>query len=369
MSRQRPVALIDRIASEISERGPMFFDRFMEMALYDLEAGFFGAGRLRSHRTGDFLTSPEVSPLFGEALARFVVAEADRRGDLDVVIDCGAGSGSLLAAALPHLGDIGAVAVEVSPAARQALAARLPAIRVVGSLDEVGGRVRGVIVANELLDNLPAAVAVRSVDGWLEEAVIVADASLRATTVPARPEVMEWAVRHAAALPPGSRVEVQLAAGKWLRTAIGMLDAGAVVVIDYGDTTAGLADRRAEGTMRTYRAHHLGPDPLLEPGATDITMDVDFSALMAVAESSRAATEYTTQAEFLTTWGLRQQLSTLRHEELAAARTGSTMERLQLRSRVTEAETLLHPRGLGDFRVLVARKSHQSPVSSPQQER
>jgi len=348
--------LIDRIAVAISERGPMYFDRFMEVALYDPEGGFFGSGRLRSHRSGDFLTSPEISPLFGEALARFVVAEAERVGGLDVVVDCGAGSGSLLTGALPHLGDIATVAVEVSPAARQALVATLPGTRVVAALDEIGGWPRGVIIANELLDNLPAAVALRSTDGWLEEAVTVDDGRLRASRVPARLEVAAWAARHASEVPVGSRVEVQLAAGEWLRCALGMLGSGAVVVIDYGDTGGGLADRRAEGTMRTYRAHHLGPDPLLEPGATDITMDVDFSALTAAAESVGATTEYTTQAEFLTVWGLRNRLSELRHAELGAARAGQTMERLQLRSRVTEAETLLHPRGLGDFRVLVARK-------------
>ena len=348
--------LTDRIAAEIADRGPMYFDRFMEIALYDPDEGFFGSGRLRSHRTGDFLTSPEVSPLFGETLARFVVGEAGRVGGLDAVIDCGAGSGSLLAAALPHLGDVATVAVEVSPAARHALASTLNGTRVVASLDEVGAQTRGVIIANELLDNLPAAVALRSADGWLEEAVTVEDGRLRAAPVPARSDVAAWAARHAADVPSGSRVEVQLAAGEWLRAALGMLGAGAVVVIDYGDTGAGLADRRAEGTMRTYRAHHLGPDPLLEPGATDITMDVDFSALLAVAESSRATTEYTTQAEFLTRWRLRDRLSVLRHQELEAARGEATMERLQLRSRVTEAETLLHPRGLGDFRVLVARK-------------
>jgi SAM-dependent MidA family methyltransferase len=108
--------------------------------------------------------------------------------------------------------------------------------------------------------------------------------------------------------------------------------------------------------MRTYRAHHLGPDPLLEPGATDITLDVDFSALAAVAEEAGGRVEYVTQAEFLERWGLRERLTELRHAELEAAREGETMQRLRLRSRVTEAETLLHPRGLGGFRVLVVRR-------------
>ena len=79
--------------------------------------------------------------------------------------------------------------------------------------------------------------------------------------------------------------------------------------IDYGDTGPGLAPRRAEGTLRTYRRHHLGPDPLLEPGGTDITVDVDFGALAAVAEEEGAAVEVLSQAAFLERWGLRDVLA------------------------------------------------------------
>jgi SAM-dependent MidA family methyltransferase len=149
---------------------------------------------------------------------------------------------------------------------------------------------------------------------------------------------------------------VQLAAGVWLRSALDWLETGAIVVVDYGDTSEGLRPRRAAGTIRTYRAHHLGPDPWLEPGATDITMDVDFSALGDVATEAGASVEYSSQAAFLTQWGLRDRLGEIRHAELEAAREGRTMDRLVLRNGVTEAETLLHPRGLGDFRVLVAKK-------------
>lgn len=350
------MSLLDRIATEISATGPMYFDRFMEMALYDPGDGFFGAGRLRSHREGDFLTSSEVSPLFGETLARFVAGECDRIGPLDAVIDCGAGSGALLVGLIDEIPDLPAYAVEVSPAARESIQIRVSGVVVVGALDEIPERLRGVIIANELVDNLPAAVAVRTGDGWEEEAVAIGGTGLAPVRAPIRPEVAAWAERNAPGLPPGARVEVQLAAANWLRTALDRLAAGAVVVIDYGDTSDGLRPRRAQGTIRTYRAHHLGPDPLLEPGATDITMDVDFSALSEVAEEAGAAVEYWSQAAFLTHWGLRDRLGEIRHAELEAARAGRTMDRLVLRNQVTEAETLLHPRGLGDFRILVARK-------------
>jgi SAM-dependent MidA family methyltransferase len=134
------------------------------------------------------------------------------------------------------------------------------------------------------------------------------------------------------------------------------IEAGSLVLFDYGDTAENLLPRRQDGTLRTYRAHHLGPHPLDEPGETDITADVNFTALATVAESAGAFVEVRRQDDFLIDLGLGDRLSQLRRAELEAARSGDDMERLRLRSRKTEAETLLHPRGLGDFRVLVARR-------------
>ena len=145
----------------------------MRAALYDPEAGYFATGPLRSEKAGDFLTSPEVSPLFGETIARFVEAEAGRIGADPVdLVEVGAGSGSLLRSLLDALGVSALVrAVEVSAAARERLAARVPEAVVVSSLEAVGGPLRGVIVANEVADNLPAALAVRRGKGWVERLV------------------------------------------------------------------------------------------------------------------------------------------------------------------------------------------------------
>jgi SAM-dependent MidA family methyltransferase len=114
-----------------------------------------------------------------------------------------------------------------------------------------------------------------------------------------------------------------------------------------------LLPRRQDGTLRTYRAHHLGPHPLDEPGATDITADVKFTALERTARQAGATTRLLRQDDFLTELGLRDRLSEIRHAELEATRSGEEMKRLQLRTAKTEIETVLHPRGLGDFRVLV----------------
>lgn len=296
--------------------------------------------------------------MFGETLARFVSAERELLGDPAgfAVVEVGAGSGSLLSPLLDVLQPPPpAWAVEASPAARAALGELIGEDRALASLGELPGRQRGVVLANELVDNLPMALGVRSGDGWEERWVGAEDGDLILVPHRARADVARWCDDYAGNVPGGGMVEVQLAAGRWIDTALSVLDAGAVVVFDYGGTAAELEPRPTQGTLRTYRAHHLGPDPLLEPGATDITADVNFTALASAAEKAGAIAELHRQDDFLAEWGLRDRLGTLRATELELAQSDDAIARLQVRSHVTDAETLLHPRGLGDFRVMVAR--------------
>ncbi len=347
--------LRDVLAERISREGPMPFEAFMEACLYDPERGFFSTGPLRSARSGDFLTSPEVSPWFGRVLARAVAAER-RRVDAGgfTIVDAGAGSGSLIGPLVAELDDVCAWAVDASPAARDALR-RIPGVHVADSIVEVPAPFRGVIVANELLDNAPVALAVRSGGGWNELRVDWDGTDLIFVAWPARPDVAAWADGYAGEVLDGGIVEVQLAAAGWVAESLARMTAGALFVIDYGGTAEELAPRRSEGTLRTYRSHHLGPDPLAVPGETDVTVDVNFTAMVAAAQSAGAVVELARQDDFLTRWGLRQEVARLRSEELESARQGDAARRLELRSERIDAETLLHPRGLGDFRVMVAR--------------
>ena len=349
--------LKEGISAEIARRGPIPFERFMELALYDPGGGYFTGGPLRSHEGGDFLTSPEVSPEFGAALALHVEREYHRIGGPPdfVVVDVGAGSGSLLEAllgALPFAPR--AVAVEASLAAREAIGIRLPRVEL-APRGRLPGRFRGVVIANELVDNLPMAVAVQDADGWTERWVGVDGAGLVLVEAPVRPQVLAWLDAHAGDTPEGGVVECQLEAAEWLDQVIGRLEAGSILVIDYGDTSEGLLPRRREGTLRTYRSHHLGPHPLDEPGSTDLTADVNFSALLQVAEEAGMRCELRRQQDFLAELGLEDRMRRLRGEELELARAGDPIERLRVRSKVKEIETLLHPRGLGDFMVLEVR--------------
>lgn len=330
----------------------------MDLALYDRDGGYFTSGPLRSHQQGDFLTSPEVSAEFGAVLARYVEREYVRLGGPDdfTVLEAGAGSGSLLDALLSEVSFTPrAVAVEASRAAREAIEARLPRVDVVPP-DRLPGRIRGVVIANELMDNLPMAIAVRDPEGWTERWVALSGSELALARAPARREVLAWLDAHAAETPEGGVVECQLEAAAWLNRMCGQLAAGSILVIDYGDTSTGLSRRRRQGTLRTYRAHHLGPHPLDDPGSTDMTADVDFSALTHVARDSGLDCELVRQRDFLADLGLANRLRELRVEELEQARSGDPVERLRVRSKLKEVETLLHPRGLGDFLVLVARR-------------
>lgn len=335
--------LKQRIIEEIRIDGPMPFERFMEIALYDPQ-GFFGGDELRSEKSGDFLTSPELSTLFGETLARYVAQVRDRIGDPFQVVEVAAGSGSLLRPILETV-DVEALAVEASPAARVRLAEMVPVA------EELPSSIRGVVIANELLDNLPMAVA-QKVDGqWRERWVGLDGTDLVFVDADPRGEVLDWIQSYASEVPDGGWVEVQLAARTWVAEAIARLETGAILLIDYGDTAENLLPRRQDGTLRTYQAHHLGPHPLDDAGKTDITADVNFTALMDLHPSARLVR----QDDFLAELGLRERLGELRQSELEAARDGDEMERLRLRTLKTEAETLLHPRGLGDFRVLEIR--------------
>ncbi len=343
----------DHVLELVRTQGPIPFDRFMELALYDSEGGFFSGSVLRSQKAGDFLTSPEVSPLFGQTLAAFVEGEMHRIGDPFQLVEVAGGSGSLLRPLLAAL-PMEAWAVEASPPARAALAEVVGAERVVAGFGDLPPRLRGVVLANELVDNLPMAIGQRVAGEWRERWVGADGESLVFVDAKPRAEVLAWLDRFAGEVEDGGWVEVQIEAGRWVESALGRLEAGSLVVIDYGDTAENLVPRRRDGTLRTYRAHHLGPHPLDEPGATDITADVNFTALQAAAVDAGARTTLWRQDDFLAEHGLPELISQMRFRELELARAGDEMERLRVRTSRTEAETLMHPRGLGDFRVLVA---------------
>ncbi len=337
-----PSAADDIAAAVAAAGGTLRFDRFMELALYG-EHGFYTTrGRAGRHR-GDFITSPEVGPLFGTVLARAIDAEWERLGrPADFcVIEVGAGPGTLARSVLaawsaePSAHPTRYVAVEVSPAQRE-----LHPAGVESRPDLPAGPFTGVVLANELLDNLPFRLLV--FDGGWREAYMAHDRGafvevLHPLTDP--PPVLPTSAPH------GARAPWQQAAHDWVVDVRSLLAGGSLIVIDYvTPRTAQLAAEPWRNWLRTYRGHERGAHYLRDVGEQDITTQV---ALDQLPEPD----ELRTQAQFLQRWGIDDLVA----EAWAAAAAAPTVAALAMRSRIREAEALLDPTGLGGFLSLVYR--------------
>ncbi|MDE0215261.1 MAG: SAM-dependent methyltransferase [bacterium] len=293
------------------------FAEFMERALYDPENGFYESGQA-GRRGGHFITSPEVGPLFGAVVARMVDRRWTELGQPDpfTVVDAGAGPGTLartVAKAEPRCTPaLHWINVERSAAGR--------ATHTVGESTSAmpDGPITGVIVANELLDNLP----LRLLD-------------------PEGGEIGEHPPSPETRLAPR-----QDQACVWLEQALSILIRGTVVVIDYMSTTEEMASRPWPEWLRTYRGHERGNDPWTAPGTQDITCEVALDQLSAICPPTRVSD----QAAWLKAHGIDD----LVVEGNAAWRAGSAqgdLAALAGRSRAIEAEALLDPAGLGGFTV------------------
>jgi SAM-dependent MidA family methyltransferase len=235
-----------------------------------------------------------------------------------------------------------------------------PVVVSLADLPSVDGPV--VVLANELLDNLPFRVLERGPDGWLEVRAAVTqprptDVESTPTghstpvvelVVPADDRLADYADRLVSDVPVGARVPVQDVATGWLRRALDTAGrSGRVVVIDYAATTTMLAHRPWTDWLRTYAGHERGGHPFERLGDQDITADVCVDQLARI----RPLTTDRTQAEWLTDLGIEELVEEGRRTWTERAHLGD-LEAMRARSRITEAEALLDPTGLGGFRVL-----------------
>jgi SAM-dependent MidA family methyltransferase len=353
------------IAERIRRFGPLGFDEVMDVALYDPAAGFYETGGAAGRARGDFITSPEVGPLFGAVIARALDAWWRDMGEPDpyVVVDAGAGPGTLAVAVRAAEPDCASamryVLVERSAQQRSRHGDYLSLARPEMSRLGVGpefvslpdlpvGPLTGVVVANELLDNLPFAIAERVDGGWASVRVGLADddRTLVELLVPLAGPPAELAATLAPGAPVGARVPLQTAALDWLRAARQVLELGRIVVLDYGGTTAELADR-TEGWLRTYREHTAGGGVLEQMGQQDITADVALDQLSRLADVDVQQS----QTDVLRGHGLDELVAEGARIWTDRAHIGD-LAAIRGRSRVTEAEALTEPGGLGGFQVL-----------------
>jgi SAM-dependent MidA family methyltransferase len=301
-------ALSVRIAQAIAEAGGWLgFDRFMAMALYEPGLGYYARGRLPFGRGpaggSDFVTAPEMSPLFGAAWARQVAQALEATG-VDTVVEFGAGSGALAAQVIAALGERlrRYAIVDVSGALRAVQHERLAAFgdRVTW-WDALPERFEAVVVGNEVLDAMPVQLLHFDGDAWFERGVarqggafVFAD---RATAL--RPP-------HDGPFAPGTVTELHAQGEAWIATLGARLARGAVFLLDYGFPAAEYYHpQRTGGTLMCHRGHLADADPLVDVGTKDITAHVDFTGIaLAGQDAGLEVLGYTTQAHFLLNCGL-----------------------------------------------------------------
>ena len=356
------------IRAEIAERGPITFARFMELALYHPEHGYYSRPGLRWGREGDYETSPEVHPVFGYLWAR-QIEECWRRLGAPAafgLVEPGAGSGAFMAAMLDWLrarapqclAAARPVLLDAHPRRlaeqRAALAARGHEARCALLADWLAEPepIEGVAISNELFDAFPVHLVERR-GGELRELYVAADRGGALRLAPGEPGAPALAAHFARlGVRPGEgcRAEVSPAAAGAMRALAARFARGYLLTIDYGYEAARLyAPWRRAGTLAAYRRHSPQPDPLALPGETDLTAHADLTSLAAAAaESGFESAPPVSQAEALIALGIGEQL------EAARARAAGDLAAWAAARRAADA--LLAPAGLGRVRVLASAK-------------
>jgi SAM-dependent MidA family methyltransferase len=355
-------ALVERIRAEIRAHGPMPFVRFMELALYDPDGGYYRSAEARPGRGGDFLTAPELHPIFGASLATGLRDIWERLGRPDpfVIREHGAGNGALALGILdalagpdhaPFLAAIRYEPVEVDPRRIEAFETALTAAGHADRAARPGtDPFDGVVLANEVLDALPVH-RVRRRGSDLRELAVDLDPDGRLVETEIAPMTPALAARlggEGITLVDGQTAEICLALDGWLAGATAGLRRGVVLLIDYGAPASELYDprRRPEGTLRAYLRHRVDDDPLIHVGRQDLTAHVDITAVTASATALGLSTlGVTTQAEALMGLGIEGRLRAIQADPATTPEAYTLLRAALLR--------LLDPAAMGRFRVVV----------------
>jgi len=332
----------DEITAAIAAAGGAIpFSEYMRFALYG-EGGFYTTGGRAGRRGGDFITSPEVGPLFGTVIARALDAwwkELGSPSRFDVV-ECGAGPGTLarsILAAQPECANaMDYVAVEISASQRA-----LHPQGVESRETMPDGPITGVVLANELLDNLPFRLFVFD-SSWMEAFVSQASGG-QFVEVLRTPDVIPSCLPQTA--PLGSRAPIQDAAASWVRDCLSKIESGKLLLFDYcSASTSEIALTPWREWLRTYRDQGRGTHYLSDTGSQDITAQVMLDQLPSEFTTSK-------QADFLKQWGIDDLVragtdywESMKHAPDVAA--------MKMRSRSTESRAITEGIGLGGLTCL-----------------
>ena len=321
------MARLHALLMEEIRAGFLPFARFMAIALYAPGLGYYAAGAAKLGPGGDYITAPELSPLFGASLAEQIAQCLTR--ERDTVIELGAGTGRMAADVLQELGRRDRLPqryqiIEVSPDLTARQRATLQALAPshyerVQWLERMPKRIRGVVVGNEVLDALPVSLIHTQGDEILELGVGWEASAKRFvwTSRPATGELLEAA--RSLALADGYTTEIHLAARALVRTVGAALEEGVALFIDYGfPRREYYHPQRSNGTLMCHYRHHAHADPLILVGLQDITSHIDFTALAdAAAEVGLATLGFATQAHFLINCGILDRLSAFDPQQAA----------------------------------------------------
>ncbi len=357
--------LISEISREIGTRtGWISFARFMEMALYQPGLGYYSAGARKFGSAGDFVTAPEMSALFGRALARQVAQVM--AASAPAVLEVGAGSGRLAADLLvelerldqlPERYDILDLSADLRERQQATLASAVPhLLSRVRWLERLPDEFSGAVVANELLDAMPAHVVAWRDDAIYERGVAVDNAGgFTWNERPAKGALLVAAeeIGRQCRLPPGFESEISLAARAWAAEWGHRLACGALLLIDYGFPRREFYhQQRGRGTLMCHYRHHSHPDPFYLPGLQDVTVHVDFTAIIAAAHATGLELlGYTSQGQFLLNCGIL---------DLLAAQPNDTVDYIRTAGAVNK---LLMPHEMGElFKVMAIGRGIDQPL-------
>ncbi len=346
-----------RIGASIDAAGGWIgFDEFMRRALYEPGLGYYAGPLRRFGRAGDFVTAPELSPLFARALAVQIEQWFDHCAP--VVVEFGAGSGALAAELLAELQARGAVPreyliVELSAplreAQRRAIGERVPTLLPrVRWLDALPGSIDGVVLGNELLDAMPVTVFECTAGSVLACGIARGEVGgLAWATRPASPALAD-SVRSALAgadglgpRPARYRSEIGLQARAWVATVGRAIERGALLLLDYGfPAREYYHPQRAEGTLVAHYRHRVHGDVLRWPGLQDLSAHVDFTAIASAAgQAGLQLLGYTSQARLLLNCGLLELLAQEAGGVASAPRSADDVRRLgAVQALISEAE-------------------------------
>lgn len=344
------------IAGEIITSGPLSFARYMELALYHPDRGFYSSGPDRIGWKGHFLTSPVLDPAFGELWAegfRRVWVGCGRPSSFEIV-EIGPGEGSFAASVLDHIPpDMAATLtyrlVDVSPhlrrSQRRTVGDRAGVVWHSG-LEDVPRIPAGCVFANEVLDNMPVELVRAGGEGLEQAFVDVSGDDLVIAWREPDPGVIAF---FSTEVPPGTCAEAGLAAVRLARRAARVVGRGAVVFVDYGDEEPDLL-RRPNGTLVCYSEAGVDDRPLERPGQKDITSHANWTAIRrALAAEGLKVAAPTSQRAALRAFGLDALHDRLRAE----TGSGRGPETVRALSRRQVLGILADPDGLGGFDVVI----------------